>query len=158
MVLCSWFLVLGSRFAFCLFDVGTFDAGAFDMVARTYRELVCWQLSTDLKKRIYAFIDRPAVTRDVKFCDQIRGSARGAPRTIAEGFGRFRPADFARYLEFARASLIETQNHLDDALDCAYLTEEEHSQLLKFANRAIGATTKLHQYLRTAKSRAEPGT
>jgi four helix bundle protein len=128
------------------------------MAARTYRELVCWQLSIDLKKRVYAVVARSAVARDVKFCDQIRGSARGAPRTIAEGFGRFRPADFARYLEFARASLIETQNHLDDALDCEYLTEEEHSQLLKLANRAIGATTKLHQYLRTAKSRPAPET
>jgi four helix bundle protein len=82
----------------------------------------------------------------------MRGSARGAPRTIAEGFGRFRPADFARYLDFARASLIEAQNHLDDALDCRYLTAEEHADLWKLADRAIGATTKLHQYLQGCKT------
>jgi four helix bundle protein len=123
------------------------------MAARTYRELLCWQLSTDLKKEVYAIIAKPTVMKDAKFCDQIRGSARGAPRTIAEGFGRFRPADFARYLEFARASLIETQSHLDDALDCEYVTAKEHGELLKLANRALGATTKLHQYLRACQKR-----
>jgi four helix bundle protein len=123
------------------------------MGARHFRELVCWQLSSDLKRRVYAFIAMDHVSRDFEFCNQIRGSARGAPRTIAEGFGRFRPADFARYLEFARASLIETQNHLDDALDCRYLSAEEHAALWKLADRAIGATTKLHQYLRKTQNR-----
>ncbi len=122
------------------------------MVARTYRELVCWQLSNDLKRRVYAFTARVPVSKDFEFCKQVRGSARGAPRTIAEGFGRFRPPEFARYLEFARASLIETQNHLDDALDCEYITSEEHASLWKLADRAIGATTKLHQYLQTCKT------
>jgi four helix bundle protein len=117
-------------------------------MARTYRELQCWQLSNDLKRRVYALISTAVVMKDGRFCDQIRESARGAPRTIAEGFGRFRPREFARYLEFARASLIETQNHLDDARDCRYITETEHADLLQLSNRAIGATTKLHQYLK----------
>ena len=98
---------------------------------------------------------------DRDFFNQIRSAARGAPRTIAEGFGRFRSADFARYLEYARASLLETQNHLDDALDLKYLTSEQHADLFKLADRAIGATTKLHQYLkgsRQAPGHSEPGT
>jgi four helix bundle protein len=121
------------------------------MVARHYRELVCWQLSNELKRRVYAFIANPPASKDFEFCKQIRGSARGAPRTISEGFGRFRPPEFARYLEFARASLIETQNHLDDALDSDYITTDLHHELFKLADRAIGATTKLQQYLQTCK-------
>jgi four helix bundle protein len=119
------------------------------MAAQTYRELVCWQLSNDLKQRIYSTIARPPASNDLEFCKQIRDSARGAPRTIAEGFGRFRHKEFARYLEFARASLIETQNHLDDALDLQYLNAAEHATLWKLADRSIGATTKLLQYLRS---------
>jgi len=125
------------------------------MAARHFRELVCWQLSTDLKRQVYAFIARPGAARDVEFCNQIRNSARGAPRTIAEGFGRFRPTEFSRYLEFARASLLETQNHLDDALDCGYLTAAEHARLFKLANRAIGATTRLHRYLQACAQHKE---
>jgi four helix bundle protein len=122
------------------------------MVARHYRDLVCWQLSSELKRRVYAFTAKEPALRDFDFCKQIKGSARGAPRTIAEGFGRFRPADFARYLEFARASLIETQNHLDDALDLKFVTADEHHTLYQLADRALGATTKLHQYLQTCKT------
>ncbi len=119
------------------------------MGARTYRELACWQLANDLKRRVYALTATEPTKGDVKFCNQVRDAARGGPRAIAEGFGRFRPADFARYLEYARASLIETQNHLDDALDSRYLTQKEHDELFKLAGRAIGAVTNLHRYLRT---------
>jgi four helix bundle protein len=126
------------------------------MIAQRYQDLDCWQLSNDLKMRVYAFLAKPPASRDSEFCDQIRRSARGAPRTIAEGFGRFRPKEFARYLEFARASLMETQNHLGDARDSGYITTEEHDELFKLADRAIGASTRLHQYLKTCKT--WPGT
>jgi len=119
------------------------------MGARTYRELQCWQLANELKRRIYAVLAVAPTKHDVKFCDQLRDSARGAPRAISEGFGRYRPADFARYLEFARASLMETQNHLDDALDCRYIVPAEHQELIALADRTIGAVTNLHRYLRS---------
>jgi four helix bundle protein len=102
---------------------------------------------------VYAVLERASVKHDVKFCDQMRDSARGGPRAIAEGFGRFRPADFARYLDYARGSLIETQNHLDDALDCRYLEPEEHASLYRLADRTIGATTSLHRYLSSCSAR-----
>jgi four helix bundle protein len=90
--------------------------------------------------------------KDFKYCDQIRDSARGAPRTIAEGFGRYRPVEFARFLEFARASLMETHNHLLDGLDQNYLSAAECDVLCTLASRAIGATTNLHAYLQTCKA------
>jgi four helix bundle protein len=126
-------------------------ASAFRMIAQRYQDLDCWQLSNDLKLRVYALIAKPPASKDFEFCDQIRRSARGAPRTISEGFGRFRPKDFARYLEFARASLMETQNHLTDARDSGYITTELHDELFTLADRAIGASTRLHQYLVTWK-------
>ena len=108
-------------------------------------------VSSDLKRRVYAVIAVSPANRDLKFCVQLRDSARGAPRAIAEGFGRFRPTEFARYLEFARASLMETQSHIDDALDCGYVTQAGHDELMSIADRAIGATTNLHRYLRTRR-------
>ena len=57
---------------------------------------------------------------------------------------------------------METQNHLGDALDSYYITAEEHQSLFNLADRAIGASTKLHQYLTTCPPRgtrnAGPGT
>ena len=118
------------------------------MVARRYDELECWQLADSLKHEVYEFTGRPLVKRDYKFCDQIRESARSAPSNIAEGFARFRPADFARFLEFARASLAETDNHLRDARALKYLNDDELKRIRLLAKRAAGARTKLLLYLR----------
>ncbi|HEV3058656.1 MAG TPA: hypothetical protein VGY48_10415 [Vicinamibacterales bacterium] len=53
--------------------------------------------------------------------------------------------------------IATTRNHLDDALDLKYLTAEQHTELFKLADRAIGATTRLHQYLKGRKdSPADP--
>ena len=44
---------------------------------------------------------------------------------------------------------METQNHLDDALDSGYISRQEHHEMFVLAKRAIGATGGLHRYLRT---------
>ncbi len=89
--------------------------------ARHFRELTCWQLSNELKLGIYQLAERPQVKRDLKFYEQIRDSAASAPRNIAEGFARRSRADFARFLDIARGSLAESQNHLQDAMDRGYI-------------------------------------
>jgi four helix bundle protein len=91
------------------------------MIAHRYPDLECWQLANELKRRVYAFIAIEPAVRDFEYCDQIRDSARSAPSNIAEGFGRFRPLEFARFLEIARASLLETHNHLGDGYDLGSL-------------------------------------
>ena len=126
--------------------VGTSHAYGGDMIARRYQDLVCWQLADELKRRVYAFTPVPPAKRDSEYCSQIRRSARSGPSNISEGFGRFRPAEFVRFLEYARASLIETQNHLGDGRDLDYLSETWRTELNVIADRAIGATTNLLKY------------
>ena len=116
--------------------------------ARHFTELECWQLATDLKREVYGFTERPAVQRDTKYCEQIRDAAAGAPRTIAEGFGRRTHPDFARFLDMARASLTECQNHLLDGVDRRHLSPEESDRLVVLAKRASGAVAALQRYLR----------
>jgi four helix bundle protein len=89
----------------------------FGDVARDFRDLVAWQLSYQLKCEVFAFTETGPAPKDFKYRDQIRDAGASAPRNISEGFGRFRPLEFARFLEFARASLMETQNHLIDGRD-----------------------------------------
>jgi four helix bundle protein len=112
-------------------------------MARDFRQLLCWQLSHELKCEVLAFTAKPPVSSDHRFCDQIRDAAAGAPRNISEGFGRYRPGDFARFLEYARASLMETQNHLIDARDRGYVTDPLCSRLMNLASAALRTTTKL---------------
>jgi four helix bundle protein len=90
------------------------------MAVRDFRELVCWQLSNELKLEVLAFTATGPCSSDFKYRDQIRDSAASAPRNIAEGFGRFRHREFARFLEYARASLMETRSMA--AIEATYRT------------------------------------
>ena len=115
---------------------------------RHFRELVCWQLACDLKVAIYRFVERPEVRRDFRFYSQVRDAAASPPRNIAEGFGRRTHADFARFLDIARASLSECQNHLQDAVDRGYLSTDDFTTLNSLAERTCGAVAGLQRYLR----------
>ncbi len=116
--------------------------------ARHFKELTCWQLANDLKLQIYRFADRPPVVRDFRFRGQIVDAAASGPRNISEGFARRTHADFAHYLDIARASLTECQNHLHDAVDRGYLDAAECEELVVLAKRACGAVAALQRYLR----------
>ena len=79
---------------------------AKSMAVRRYQDLVCWQLSMKVKREVYAITDREVAKKDVKVCDQIRDSGRSAPRNIAEGFGRYRPADLSGILCVKRVNAL----------------------------------------------------
>jgi four helix bundle protein len=87
------------------------DAGAGDMTgAKRHKDLIVWQLSYQLEREVFAKTATGEVAKDFKFRDQIRDASASAPRNIAEGFGRYRPKEFARFLEIARGSLTETHS------------------------------------------------
>jgi four helix bundle protein len=116
--------------------------------ARHFRELACWQLSNDLKIQVYRFVDASEARKDLRFRDQIRNAAASAPRNIAEGFGRRTGKDFAHFLDIARGSLMECQNHLQDAKDRGYLADADLVRMNSLAQRACGAVAALQRYLR----------
>jgi four helix bundle protein len=121
--------------------------------ARHFRDLICWQLSNALKLALYELADSPQVQRDLRFRDQLRDAAASAPRNIAEGFGRRTHREFAQFLDIARGSLMECQNHLQDAVDRRYLPVESYTPLDILAKRACGAVARLQRYLRSGSSR-----
>ena len=113
------------------------------MPVRDFRSLVCWQLAHELKCEIIEFTKANPAAQDFKFRDQIRDSSASAPRNIAEGFGRFGPAEFAQYLNWARASLMETRNHLIDARDRRYISQALFARLFNLSFAALKLTTSL---------------
>ncbi len=66
---------------------------------------------------------------------------------MAEGFGRFWPAEFAHKLRIAIGELRETQDHLDKAIEETWLAETPHREMKHLADRAIGAAVRFAEYL-----------
>ena len=125
------------------------------MGARRYQDLVAWQLANELKQKVYALVDQSTARDDRKFCDQIKDSAASALRNLAEGFGCYLHPEFARYTRIAKASLIETQDHLGDGVDRRHWSNREAASLQELADRAVGACVRLQRYLESTDA---PGT
>ena len=97
-------------------------------------------------------------TRFQNFCNQIRDASSSACRNTSEGFGRFRPAENARFLEFAHASLSEVQDGLIEAREKKYISSELHDRLWVLSRRALGANANYMKYCATARAQApNPG-
>ena len=60
---------------------------------------------------------------------QIKDSARSISANIAEGDGRFHYQEAIQFCRIARGSLLETYDHLSNALDENYITEIIFSDL-----------------------------
>jgi len=121
------------------------------MGVQRFEDLIAWQLADQLQTDIFEFTSHPPASRDFKYCDQIRDSIRSAKRNTSEGFGRYYPKEFARFLRIAAGSLHETKNHLQDGLKQQYLSAERHLHMKRLCLRAIKANVRLIAYLRHAK-------
>ena len=124
--------------------------------AKSHEELVVWQLCRQLKLDVYELIRSGPLSRDPDLRDQLGRAARNAPRAVAEGFGRYLPADFIRYLRYANGEVKEILDALQDGIDRHYFTEEQVLPLQRLARRATKAIGRLIAYLRTSKPPNEP--
>jgi four helix bundle protein len=119
---------------------------------RSHTDLIAWQLASQLKLGVYGLIRTGTVSRDLDYCGQLRRATSAATRNIAEGFGRYLPDDFIRYLRIANGELKETWETLQDGRDRGYFTEEEIVPLQRLSRRASKAATRLIAYLQRANA------
>jgi four helix bundle protein len=119
---------------------------------RRFMNLRAWQACDAYKKAVYGLCDEPPLSRDWKLRRQLQDSVAGPPAHIAEGFGRFNPPDFARFTVVARASLMESQNHLQDAVDRKHITEERRAELDAPRESGARGSDCLMEYLQSPEA------
>ena len=111
--------------------------------ARNIGELIAWQLANTHCDAVFELIQSESCRRDVTFCEQIDKASSAVAPLIAEGFVRFTPAEFARYLRWAKAEIAETQTHLRNGQAKGYFTEEQALPVWRISKRAMKATSRL---------------
>lgn len=124
------------------------------MTAKDFTELIAWQRADDLDRFVQEIIRRPVLARDIDYCRQAADAAASGPRNIAEGFGRFAPAQFANFLRIAIGSEVETKNQILKAWQRGAINDEEHLAGMLLCKRAIGAAVGLRRYLITQQAKA----
>jgi len=94
---------------------------------RSFRDMKVCQRSRAEAHHIFKLSQ--SFPRDERFSltDQIRRSSRAVKSMIAEAWAHRRyPASFVSKLTDALGEATETQSWLDDALDCGYITPDQH--------------------------------
>ena len=117
-----------------------------------YEDFDAWQLAHALNRKVFEMTSHPPAVNDFKFRDNIRDAADLADRNFPEGFGRFGPKEFARFLDHSRASLLETRNQLLVGLRRGYFSCDDVRAARRLANRSLGALAALQRYLRSPQA------
>lgn len=97
--------------------------------------------------------ETPPSAADFRFRNQIRDASDSTARNVAEGFGRFNPAQFVHFLDIARGSAEETRALLRKGLAVGYWSLAEFERLDALAVRGLQAMAKLQRYLRSPQAK-----
>ncbi|MBP6430840.1 MAG: four helix bundle protein [Ferruginibacter sp.] len=94
-----------------------------------FEELEVWKKARLFKNLVRTISKTFPVEEKFRLTDQIIRSSRSINSLITEGHGRFTYPDQIHYCIQARGSLTETVNHLFDALDEGYISDEQFNNL-----------------------------
>lgn len=106
------------------------------------------ELACELRDGIAVAVEQGSARRDMDFKDQIVRSSRSTPANIAEGFGFFRPRVFTKHLLIARASLMETRNHVLGA-GRNHFSRADRERFRILTIRLLKGISSLVRYLKT---------
>lgn len=95
-----------------------------DKQHQSFTELEVWKKARELKNEISELTKAFPNEEKFRLTDQMIRSSRSINSNIAEGHGRFTFKEQIHFCIQARGSLSETYNHLIDALDCNFITQE----------------------------------
>ena len=94
-----------------------------------FENLEVWQEAMNLCERIYRMTQSFPANEQYGLTSQIRRSAVSISANIAEGAGRSTDSDFARFLDIAFGSLMESVSHLSLAKRLRFIDEPSHQDV-----------------------------
>jgi four helix bundle protein len=94
-----------------------------------FEVLELWKKVRDFKNEISKEARKFPSEEKFRLTDQLIRSSRSINALISEGHGRFTYPDQIHYCVQARGSLTETINHLIDAFDENYISEDKLNSL-----------------------------
>ena len=114
--------------------------------AKRLEELIIWQLACELRDGIALAVANGSAKTDWDFRSQIERSSRSIAANISEGYGYFRPRQFAKYLRIARASTMETRNHVLEGRK-KHFSSDDSARFLRLCKRLVPGISSLTNYL-----------
>lgn len=102
-----------------------------------------WQRCSDLRRMVLTHVRSGPAAHDCDYRRQLRRSARSACYLTSEGFYRYGHAEFAKFLNWARGSLGEALDQIDEGHEHNYFTDRQHLEMKRMCLRAMKANLAL---------------
>jgi four helix bundle protein len=115
------------------------------MAYRSHRDLIVWQKAMLLAEEVFRLSRLLPEAERFGISAQMRGAAVSIAANIAEGKGRTKRADFARFLAIARGSARELDTHIELSERLGYLAPAQTATawgLLDEVARMLTATLR----------------
>jgi four helix bundle protein len=129
------------------------------MVVSHYRDLIAWQLAEKFKAEVVRLVrSSPEALKNFHYRDQVINAAASVTANLVEGFLRFSPGDFRRFIDYSLASLGEVESRLRDGILIGYFRAPDCADAFKLARRCLTASIRLKQSQRLFMTRSnKPG-
>ena len=120
-----------------------------------FRKLRVWQAARELAIEAHRVTARMRGVKSASLRDQLTRAAMSVPTNIVEGSAHESPREFARFLQYALASVSELEGHVQLARDLELMTEQDFTP---FLTRIVDVRKMLHGLLKTVKGDSPRGT
>ena len=116
-------------------------------IIKSHRELRVYQKAFENAMEIFEHSRKFPKEETYSLTDQIRRSSRSVCSNISEAFRRRKyPKSFSSKLNESEAEAAETQNWLDFALKCGYMSIEVHQKLDEVYEEIIGMLVTMQKH------------
>ncbi|MBR5698204.1 MAG: four helix bundle protein [Prevotella sp.] len=124
------------------------------MTVTDFEDLVIYQKSRELVKKVYGITRQGEFKFDSRFVQQIRSAAGSISDNIAEGFERQGTKEFKNFLYIAKGSCGEVRSQLNRAYDVGFINDEVYKQMYDECKKLSASI--LH-FIQSLKSSDNPG-
>ena len=94
-----------------------------------FEDLIIYQQSRELAKRIYEITRQGKFKHDFRFVQQIRSAVGSISDNIAEGFERQGRKEFLQFLYIAKGSCGEVRAQINRAFDVQFIDKDTYEVL-----------------------------
>jgi four helix bundle protein len=119
-----------------------------------FEDLIAWQKARVLTCEVHRIARDGPLSRDFELSRQMRRAAVSIMANIAEGFERRSPAEFAQFLNIAKASCAELRSLFYVAMDARHWSSQSGGTMIAQAEEVSRILSGLHASVQARRKRA----
>ncbi|MFH1670648.1 MAG: four helix bundle protein [Patescibacteria group bacterium] len=121
------------------------------MTFTSFEDIKAWQEARELNIKMQDLYDRPVISKDPDWKDQISRAVLSIMSNIAEGNDAQSDIEFAKFLGYAKRSAAEVRSQIYYAFDRKYINKEEFHDLRARTTKIARQLANLINYLHSSK-------